>query len=218
MARACGSYPQCREFESPSRYVFSGSQMFIWLPDFYANRKSGTRLTLQKDGCRRNGLSTGFYGLLFILFLIAEQLSPRGTRKAPRCLGIGHSFVRLRELLKAPKRRFYICSLFAEIWPAAISTYNTAGRRESIFSTCSPLHDRFVIKVSTQYAVNLVGILVAYLGRSAIMLLLTDCCQLLHQLLHTGFFCLRQFLPKCHPQQASSMLTLQTNFPNLGIL
>ena len=129
LARACGSYPQCREFESPSRYVFSGSQMFIWLPDFYANRKSGTRLTLQKDGCRRNGLSTGFHGLLFILFLIAEQLSPRGTRKAPRCLGIGHSFVRLRELLKAPKRRFYICSLFAEIWPAAISTYNTAGRR-----------------------------------------------------------------------------------------
>ena len=103
-------------------------------------------------------------------------------------------------------------------WSTCFSTYNTAGRRESIFSTCSPLHDRFVIKVSTQYAVNLVGILVAYLGRSAIMLLLTDCCQLLHQLLHTGFFCLRQFLPKCHPQQASSMLTLQTNFPNLGTL
>lgn len=55
------------------------------------------------------------------------------------------------------------------------STYNTAGRREAIVSTCSPLLSRFMIKVSTQYTVNLVGILVgilvAYLGRSAIKLL-----------------------------------------------
>lgn len=51
------------------------------------------------------------------------------------------------------------------------STYHTAGRREAIISTCSPLLDRFMIKVSTQYTVNLVGILVAYLGRSAIKLL-----------------------------------------------
>lgn len=55
------------------------------------------------------------------------------------------------------------------------STYNTAGntagRREAIVSTCSPLLDRFMIKVSTQYTINLVGILVAYLGRSAIKLL-----------------------------------------------
>ena len=51
------------------------------------------------------------------------------------------------------------------------STYHAAGRREAIVSTCSPLLDRFMIKVSTQYTVNLVGILVAYLGRSAIKLL-----------------------------------------------
>ena len=51
------------------------------------------------------------------------------------------------------------------------STYHTAGRREAIVSTCSPLLSRFMIKVSTQYTVNLVGILVAYLGRSPIKLL-----------------------------------------------
>ena len=51
------------------------------------------------------------------------------------------------------------------------STYHTADRREAIVSTCSPLLDRFMIKVSTQYTVNLVGILVAYLGRSPIKLL-----------------------------------------------
>ena len=77
----------------------------------------------------------------------------------------------MRELLKAAKRRFYICSPFAEKRPRAISTYNTAGRREAIVSTCSPLLNRFMIKASTQYAVNLVGILVAYLGRSPIKLL-----------------------------------------------
>lgn len=73
----------------------------------------------------------------------------------------------MRELLKAEKRRFYICSPFAEKRPRAISTYNTAGKREAIVSTCSPLLDQFMIKVSTQYAVNLI----AYLGRSAIKLL-----------------------------------------------
>lgn len=46
-----------------------------------------------------------------------------------------------------------------------------AGRREAIVSTCSPLLNRFMIKVSTQPAVNLVGILVAYLGRAPIKLL-----------------------------------------------
>ena len=51
------------------------------------------------------------------------------------------------------------------------STYHTAGWREAIVSTCSPPLDRFMIKVSTQYTVNLVGILVAYLGRSPIKLL-----------------------------------------------
>ncbi len=51
------------------------------------------------------------------------------------------------------------------------STYHTAGRRETIVSTCSPLPNRFMIKVSTQYTVNLVGILVACLGRSPIKLL-----------------------------------------------
>lgn len=49
---------------------------------------------------------------------------------------------------------------FAEICPGAISTYNTAGRRDAIVSNCSPLLNQFMIKVSTQYAVNLVGILV----------------------------------------------------------
>ena len=56
-------------------------------------------------------------------------------------------------------------------WSTCFSTYNTAGRREAIVSTCSPLLNRFMIKVSTQYIVNLVGILVAYPGRSPIKLL-----------------------------------------------
>lgn len=51
------------------------------------------------------------------------------------------------------------------------STYHTAGMREATVSTCSPLLGRFMIKVAAQYAVNLVGILVAYLGRSPIKLL-----------------------------------------------
>lgn len=55
--------------------------------------------------------------------------------------------------------------------PHVISTYHTAGMREVIVSTCSPMLDRFIIKVSTQYDVNLVGILVDFLGRSAIKLL-----------------------------------------------
>ena len=55
-------------------------------------------------------------------------------------------------------------------WSTRFSTYNTAGRREAIVSTCSPLPNRFMIKASTQYAVNSVGILVAYLGRSPIKL------------------------------------------------
>ena len=60
---------------------------------------------------------------------------------------------------------------FAGTGPRVFSTYNTAGRREAIVSTCSPLLNRFMIKVSTQSAVNLVGILVAYLGRAPIKLL-----------------------------------------------
>ena len=113
--------------------------------------------------------------------------SPHGTRQAPECLDSVHISVRLRELLKAKKRHFYRCSPFAEICPSAISTYNTAGRREAIVSTCSPLLNRFMIKASTQYAVNLVGILVAYLGRSAIKLLfpvpLISAVRLVHQAL-----------------------------------
>ena len=91
---------------------------------------------------------------------ITDLFTPPGTRQAPECLVPGHIPVRLREVLKAEKRRFYICSPFAEICPGAISTYNAAGRREAIVSTCSPLLNRFMIKVSTQYAVNLVGIFV----------------------------------------------------------
>lgn len=34
-------------------------------------------------------------------------------------------------------RCFYRCSLFAEICPSAISTYNAAGRRDVVVSTCS---------------------------------------------------------------------------------
>lgn len=45
------------------------------------------------------------------------------------------------------------------------STYNTAGWREAIVSTSSPLLDRFMIKVSTHYADNLVGILVGQRSR-----------------------------------------------------
>ena len=49
-------------------------------------------------------------------------------------------------------------------WSTCLSTYNTAGWRDAIVSTCSPPLNRFMIKVSTQYAVHLV----AYPGRSAI--------------------------------------------------
>lgn len=85
----------------------------------------------------------------------ARPRTPHGMTKAPECLVPKHISIRLRELLKAEKRRFYICSPFAEICPGAISTYNTAGRREAIVSTCSSLLNQFMIKVSTQYAVNL---------------------------------------------------------------
>lgn len=107
--------------------------------------------------------------------LFATRLSVHcvhgGMRQAPECLVPGHISVRSQELLKAEKRRFYRCSPFAEICPGAFPTYNTAGRREAIVSTCSPLLSRFMIKVSTQSAVNLVGILVAYPGQSPIKLL-----------------------------------------------
>lgn len=103
--------------------------------------------------------------------LTSNRPSPHGTRKAPECLVPEHISVRLRELLKAEKRRFYICSLFAEICPGTISTYNTAGRRKAIVSTRYPLLNQFIIKVSSQYAVNLVSILVTYPDRSAIKLL-----------------------------------------------
>lgn len=122
----------------------------------------------------RNGDLTGVLDLFRIdvdldeLHILVPQL---GTRKAPECLVPGHISVRSQELLKAEKRRFYRCSPFAEICPGAFPTYNTAGRREAIVSTCSPLLSRFMIKVSTQSAVNLVGILVAYPGQSPIKLL-----------------------------------------------
>ena len=48
-----------------------------------------------------------------------------GMREAPECLVPGHIPVRLREVLKAEKRRFYIGSTFAEICPGAFPTYNT---------------------------------------------------------------------------------------------
>lgn len=44
----------------------------------------------------------------------------------------------------------------------------TAGRREATVSTCSIAAGYFIITVSTLSAANLVGILVAYLGRSSI--------------------------------------------------
>lgn len=115
----------------------------------------------------------GLWGVAKFLseFSTSGLPSPRGTRQAPECLDSIHISVRSRELLKAPKQRFYICPPFAEICPRAISTYNTAGSRETTVSTCSPLLNRSMIKVSTQYAVNLVGILVAGLGRSEIKLL-----------------------------------------------
>ena len=103
--------------------------------------------------------------------LTKVQPFAHGMRQAPECLDSAHISVRLRELLKAENRRFYGCSPFAGTGPRVSSTYHTAGRREAIVSTCSPLLDRFMIKVSTQYIVNLVGILVAYLGRAPIKLL-----------------------------------------------
>ena len=101
----------------------------------------------------------------------SKQPSRRGSRKAPECLDSVHIYVRLRELLKAENRCFYRCSLFAGTGPHVISTYNTAGWREATVSTCSSLLNRFMIEVSIQYAGNLVGILVAYLGLSPIRLL-----------------------------------------------
>ena len=97
----------------------------------------------------------------------SESQFQHGMRQAPECLDSAHISVRLRELLKAENRRFYGCSPFAGTGPRVSSTYHTAGRREAIVSTCSPLLDRFMIKVSTQYIVNLV----AYLGRAPIKLL-----------------------------------------------
>lgn len=44
----------------------------------------------------------------------------------------------------------------------------TAGKREATVSTCSIAAVYFIITVSTLSAANLVGILVAYLGRSPI--------------------------------------------------
>ena len=101
----------------------------------------------------------------------SNTTSPHGTRQAPECLDSVHISARSRKLLKAKNRRFYMCSPFAETCPHAFSTYNTAGRRDAVVSTCSPLPNQFMIKVSTQSPVNLVGILVAYLGRSPIKLL-----------------------------------------------
>ena len=75
-------------------------------------------------------------------------------RQAPECLDSAHISVRLRELVHM---------LFLPIIRRA------EGR--PLVSTSSPLLSRFMIKVSTQSAGNLVGILVAYLGRSAIKLL-----------------------------------------------
>ena len=113
----------------------------------------------------------------FTSFPVTEELrTPHGMRQAPECLVPGHISVRMRELFKAGKRRFYRCSPYAGICPGAISTYNTAGRREAIVSTCSPLLNRFMIKVSTPAAANLFSILVAFLGRSAIKLQLPYCC------------------------------------------
>ena len=49
-------------------------------------------------------------------------------------------------------------------------SFNTRDINATV-STCPPLLNRFMVKVSTQFVVNLVGILVAYLGRSPIKLL-----------------------------------------------
>ena len=89
--------------------------------------------------------------------LTSKLLSQRGTRQAPECLVPGHIPVRLWEVLKAEKRHFYRYPPFARTGPRVFSTYNTVGRREAIVSTCSPLLNRFMIKVSSQYAVHLVG-------------------------------------------------------------
>ena len=94
----------------------------------------------------------------------------RGLRQAPECLDSGHISVRSRELLKAGNRRFYMRSPFAETCLCAFSTYNMAGRREAIVSTRPTLLGRFMITVSTLSAPDLVGILIAHLGRSAIKL------------------------------------------------
>lgn len=66
-----------------------------------------------------------------------------------------------------PKIGAFTGARFAGICPHAFLPI-TAGRREAIVSTCSPLPNRFMIKVSTQYAVNLVCILVDFLSRSPI--------------------------------------------------
>lgn len=67
----------------------------------------------------------------------------------------------------------------------------TAGRREATVSTCSIAAGYFIITVSTLSAANLVGILVAYLGRSPIKLLfpvpLISAVRLVYQDLIFGY-------------------------------
>ena len=96
--------------------------------------------------------------------------SQHGMRQAPECLDSVHISVRSRELLKAKNGAFTGALRLRELVHMLL-TYNTAGWREAIVSTRPPLPNRFMIKVSTQYAVNLVGILVTYLGLSPIKLL-----------------------------------------------
>jgi hypothetical protein len=110
-----------------------------------------------------------FFTLVF-QSLTSILRTQRGLRQAPECLDSGHISVRSRELLKAGNRRFYRCSPFVGTCPHAFSASNTAGRRAAIVSTCSTLPGRFTITVSTQSAINLVGILVAFLGWSPIKL------------------------------------------------
>ena len=64
-----------RLFSIPAQIAFPQSRQTNF--HIFSKRKRGTRLSSQKDRCRRNGLNTGFFGPLFIFLALVERLSPR---------------------------------------------------------------------------------------------------------------------------------------------
>jgi BioD-like phosphotransacetylase family protein len=125
-------------------------------------------LVISLDVKSQKWLKTRLFKLIFLPLLSSMLSTQHGTRQAPECLDSVHISVRLREQLKAKKRHFYRCSPFAETGPRVLSTYIMLRQKKATVSIFRPLVVLLMTTVSTQYAVNLVGILVAYLGRSPI--------------------------------------------------